>query len=28
MPPRTDHGDIGPIWYSFDLNHKRVENGG
>ncbi|WP_353069714.1 cupin domain-containing protein [Tunturibacter empetritectus] len=27
-PPRTDRGDIGPIWYSFDLNHKRLENGG
>lgn len=28
LPPRTDHGDIGPIWYSFDLNHKRMEQGG
>jgi oxalate decarboxylase len=28
MPPATDHGDIGPIWYSFDLAHKRVEAGG
>ncbi len=28
MPPPTDHGDIGPIWYSFDLAHKRVEEGG
>ena len=27
-PPPTDHGDIGPIWYSFDLAHKRVEEGG
>ena len=27
-PPETDHGDIGPIWYSFDLAHKRVEEGG
>lgn len=27
-PPQTDHGDIGPIWYSFDLAHKRVEAGG
>lgn len=27
-PPPTDHGDIGPIWYSFDLAHKRVELGG
>ena len=28
MPPPTDHGDIGPIWYSFDLARKRVEGGG
>ena len=28
MPPPTDHGDIGPVWYSFDLVHKRVEEGG
>lgn len=28
MPPPTDHGDIGPIWYSFDLAHKRLEKGG
>jgi oxalate decarboxylase len=28
MPPATDHGDLGPIWYSFDLAHKRVERGG
>jgi len=27
-PPPTDHGDIGPVWYSFDLAHKRVERGG
>ncbi len=27
-PPPTDHGDIGPIWYSFDLAHKRVQEGG
>ena len=27
-PPPTDHGDIGPIWYSFDLVRKRVEEGG
>src|SRR5262249_41723524 len=27
-PPPTDHGDIGPIWYSFDLVHKRVQDGG
>ncbi|HTZ95995.1 MAG TPA: cupin domain-containing protein [Terriglobales bacterium] len=28
MPPPTDHGDIGPVWYSFDLAHKRIQNGG
>jgi oxalate decarboxylase len=28
LPPPTDHGDIGPIWYSFDLARKRVEEGG
>lgn len=27
-PPRTDHGDVGPIWYSFNLAHKRVQHGG
>ncbi|MCU1314136.1 MAG: bicupin, oxalate decarboxylase family, partial [Acidobacteriaceae bacterium] len=27
-PPSTDHGDLGPIWYSFNLAHKRVEDGG
>ncbi|MHB1938067.1 MAG: cupin domain-containing protein [Acidobacteriaceae bacterium] len=27
-PPPTDHGDFGPIWYSFDLAHKRVQEGG
>jgi oxalate decarboxylase len=27
-PPPTDHGDVGPIWYSFDLAHKRIEAGG
>src|ERR1700730_11106119 len=28
LPPPTDHGDFGPIWYSFDLARKRVEEGG
>ena len=28
MPPPTDHGDLGPIWYSFDLTHKRIQEGG
>jgi len=28
MPPFTDHGNMGPIWYSFDLASRRVQNGG
>jgi len=28
MPPPTDHGNVVPIWYSFDLAHKRVQPGG
>jgi oxalate decarboxylase len=28
VPSPTDHGDIVPIWYSFDLARKRVEEGG
>jgi oxalate decarboxylase len=28
MPPATDHGDLVPLWYSFDLVKKRVEEGG
>ncbi len=28
MPPPTDSGDTVPIWYSFDLTKKRVEEGG
>src|ERR1700686_2540128 len=27
-PPPTDHGDIGPIWYSFDLARNRMQEGG
>jgi oxalate decarboxylase len=27
-PPPTDHGDLVPIWFSFDLVKKRVEEGG
>ena len=27
-PPPTDHGDMVPLWYSFDLVKKRVEEGG
>src|SRR6201998_4719 len=26
--PPNDHGDLVPIWYSFDLVKKRVEEGG
>lgn len=25
FPPPTDHGNIAPVWYSFDLTHKRVK---
>jgi oxalate decarboxylase len=28
FPPPTDHGNIEPTWYSFDLTHKRVQGGG
>lgn len=28
FPPPTDHGNITPTWYSFDLTHKRVQPGG
>ena len=27
-PPPTDHGDIGRIWYSFDLARNRMQEGG
>ena len=27
-PPFTDHGNPGPLWYSFDLAPKRVQSGG
>jgi oxalate decarboxylase len=27
-PPPTDRGDVGAIWYSFDLVHKRIQEGG
>jgi oxalate decarboxylase len=27
-PPPTDHGDVGPIWYSYDLTHQRIQEGG
>jgi oxalate decarboxylase len=28
LPPPTDHGNIEPVWYSFDLTHKRGQEGG
>src|SRR5277367_4960717 len=28
VPPPTDHGVIEPFWYSFDLTHRRVQEGG
>jgi oxalate decarboxylase len=28
MPPPTDHGEVIPLWYSFDLVKKRIEEGG
>ena len=28
MPPYTDRGDVAPFWYSFDLSHRRVQDGG
>jgi oxalate decarboxylase len=28
LPPPTDHGHMVPLWYSFDLTAKRVQEGG
>ena len=28
IPPPTDHGVVEPFWYSFDLTHRRVQEGG
>jgi len=28
VPPETDRGDVAPFWYSFDLSHRRVQDGG
>jgi oxalate decarboxylase len=28
LPPVTDRGDVIPIWYSFDLTHRRIQDGG
>jgi oxalate decarboxylase len=27
-PPDTDHGDVAPFWFSFELAHRRVQDGG
>jgi oxalate decarboxylase len=27
-PPATDRGAVLPIWYSFDLTHRRIQDGG
>jgi len=27
-PPDTDHGDVNPFWYSFELAHRRIQDGG
>src|ERR1700692_4716579 len=24
-PPPTDNGDVGPIWYSYDLTKNRIQ---
>ena len=28
VPPITDKGDVAPFWYSFDLSHRRTQEGG
>ena len=28
LPPATDRGVVSPVWYSFDLAHRRVQEGG
>jgi oxalate decarboxylase len=28
VPPPTDRGDVLPVWYSFDLAHRRIQDGG
>jgi oxalate decarboxylase len=28
LPPFTDRGTLPPLWYSFDLASKRIQNGG
>lgn len=28
LPPPTDHGVVEPFWYSFELTHRRIQEGG
>ena len=28
ISPVTDSGDVSPFWYSFDLSHRRIQDGG
>ena len=28
LPPATDKGDVGAIWYSYSLAHRRITDGG
>jgi oxalate decarboxylase len=28
IPPATDHGDVMPLWFSFELAHRRIQDGG
>jgi oxalate decarboxylase len=28
LPPSTDKGNVSPFWYSFDLAHRRIQDGG
>lgn len=28
VPPPTDHGVVEPFWYSFELTHRRIQEGG
>ena len=28
IPPDTDHGDVAPFWFSFELSHRRIQDGG
>jgi hypothetical protein len=28
IPPSSDHGNVEPIWYSFEIAHRRIQDGG